>query len=186
MLAAWFGLLSLPPVCAAAQTGRPAPAPPPPPPQTAEPQRTTATFGDWTLRCEHPDGAAELCEVAQIVSANNQPVAQIAIGRTAHGEPLRLTFLVPANVSFPQPARFEAAGNHVADLTLDWRRCLPGGCLAGAALPDEAVRALRARTEPARISFVDGGGKPAAVPFSPKGLVPALDALAKEESGSHA
>ena len=50
------------------------------------------------------------------------------------------------------------------------------------ALSDEALRLLRGWTDAGRIAFQDGTGRTAVMPFSPRGLPQALDALAKEDA----
>lgn len=150
-----------------------APAPPP------EPQRTTATFADWTLRCVRPEGAPAACEVTQTIFDKSRPVAQTAIGRSSKSEQLRLTILVPSNILVTAGPRFQP-GEHDAPIDLTWRRCLPAGCLADAPLNDEQLRRVRALTVDGRITFKDGVGHDAVIPFAPKGLGPALDALARE------
>ncbi|WP_271023478.1 hypothetical protein [Rhizobium sp. RCAM05973] len=55
-------------------------------PVSSEPNTTTASFGDWTLRCQRVGEAGKatrVCEVAQAMQVQGQtaPVAQIAIGR---------------------------------------------------------------------------------------------------------
>src|SRR6187397_2814955 len=87
---------------AAAQTP---PAAPPAAPATVstDPAQTTATYGDWVLRCVRAgDGGTgpRVCEVVQtmVVQGHTQPVAQIAIGNDKSD--LRLTLLVPLAVSF--------------------------------------------------------------------------------------
>ena len=165
-----------------AQPPTPVPAPAAEPQRTpaAEPQRTTATFGDWTLRCVRPEHGAAACEVTQTVYDKSQAVAQTALGRPGRGEATRLTVLLPANVTLGTPPRLLGAESDPA-VELSWRRCLPAGCLADATLTDEQVRRLRARTDNGRLTFQDGAGRDAAIPFVPRGLAPALDALAKEE-----
>ena len=167
------------------QAQAPAPAPAAAPsqdaPSQAEPQRTTATFGDWTVRCVRPDKAAQLCEVTQTLYDKSQPVAQTALGRPARGEKMRLTVLVPANVTLATPPRLQGEETD-APLELTWRRCLRAGCLADATLSEDQLRRLRARTATSRIAFQDGAGRDAAIPFAPRGLTQALDALAKEDA----
>lgn len=68
-------------------------------------------------------------------------------------------------------------------MDLTWRRCLPGGCLADGAVSEDALRRVRGWTEPARVTFADGTGRIVALPFSPRGLTQALDALAKDDAG---
>jgi invasion protein IalB len=149
-------------------------------PESDVPQQTTATFGEWTLRCDHPRAAPKMCEVVQTLNNQGRPVAQIAIGRVARGQPMHLTILVPPSVTLDQVPQFTAAPDKPTELT--WRRCLPAGCLAETALSDDLLKRMRARAEPSQINFADGAGHAAGLPFSPRGLSQALDALVKEDA----
>lgn len=157
---------------------------PAPPPVSAEPQTTTARFGDWTLRCERSAAGVRVCEVANSVIATAQgqsgAIAQLAIGRIAKGEPLRLTLVLPNNVSLTALPRIAPDDKAKPWLEASWRRCLPGGCYADAPIEDATLNALKARAEPARLVFKDGAERDVALPFSTRGLTQALDALAKE------
>ena len=180
---------------ASAQPARPAPARPAPPaaatapavpatPAPATPQQTTAVFMDWVLRCTQLDPATKICEVVQGVQRDDKPVAQIALGHPGKAAPLQLTVLVPSSVTFgTAPVLLPGKeGEATAFAELTWRRCLPAGCLADVALTDDAQRRLRAWSDAGRIAFQDGTGRTAVMPFSPRGLPQALDALAKEEA----
>lgn len=151
----------------------------------ATPQQTTAVFADWTLRCTRAVAGPmqQFCEVVQSIQREDRPVAQIAVGRPAKGQPMQLTVLVPPSVSFGAPALLSTGRNgDAAVVDMVWSRCLPAGCIAGSVLADDALTRLRGWAEPGRITFQDGEGRAAALPFSPRGLAQALDALAREES----
>ncbi|TXN22066.1 invasion protein [Methylobacterium sp. WL9] len=168
----------------AGETAKPAAAPPAKPVPN-EPGATTASFGDWVLRCQR-GGSAEkpvrVCEVAQSmqVQGQNQPIAQIAIGRAGAGEPLQITVLLPPNVAFPSSVRLLSDEKDTGGYELVWRRCLPGACVADAAAKDDALKRWRAANEPGRIVFKNAGGQDVAIPLSWRGLPQALDALVKE------
>ena len=60
---------------------------PSPAPVPSEPQQTSASFGDWVVRCDHPAAtpqgpAKRVCEAAQSLMIKGQqgPIAQIAFG----------------------------------------------------------------------------------------------------------
>jgi invasion protein IalB len=174
---------------ALAQRSRAQPTPAPAPaaaadrpaaPAAPDPQRTTATFGDWTLRCVRPEHGTPTCEVGQTLLEKGQAVAQTAIGRPRAGEPIRLTVLVPVNVSFAAQPRLVGNDSEAGAIPLTWRRCVPTGCFADTALTDEQLGHLRARTENGRVLFQDASGREVPLPFGPRGLAQALDALAKE------
>ena len=70
-----------------------------------EPTSTTASFGDWVLRCQKVEGAAvtRLCEVAQslMVKGQSAPVAQIAMGCSSTSEWIRLVVIAPMKANYP-------------------------------------------------------------------------------------
>ena len=114
-----------------------------------------------------------------------QPVAVLALGRSAKGEPLRLVAQVPVNVQVTQAARLvlDQPGKQEAPLTLGFRNCSPRGCFADLELRDEAVlRRLRSRPAEAagRLEWRDATGAEASIPVSFRGFAPAYEALAKE------
>lgn len=153
-----------------------------PAPGTPEPQRTTATFTDWTLRCVRPDNQPARCEIDQVLSAEGKPVAQTAFSRARAGEPLTMVVVVPVNVSFVSQPRLVGSDSEAnsSPIFLTWRRCVPQGCMADASITEDQIKRLRSRTENARVLFQDAGGREATLPFGPRGLSQALDALAKE------
>ena len=184
-----FGVATLPARAQPPAPGAAAPAKPsapakPPAPVSAEPGATTASYGDWILRCQR-GGSAEkpvrVCEALQSmqVQGQNQPIAQIAIGRAGAGEPLQVAALLPPNVVFPSSVKVQADDKD-SGTDLAWRRCLPGACAANAPAKDDAIKRWRAATGSGRIVFRNAAGQEVAIPLSWRGLPQALDALAKE------
>ena len=151
-----------------------------PSPVAATPARTTASFADWTLRCDQPEGGPRTCEVAQAIGVQAQPnpIAQLAIGRAVRGQPLQLTLLLPVNVSFTRRPGLKSGNDAPIDLNLS--RCVPVGCFASTTITDEALRLLATRAEPGTISFKDAADRDVTLPLSLRGLTQALDAMAKE------
>lgn len=151
----------------------------------SEPQSTMASFGDWALRCVRQGEGAQAtrtCEVTQNIQVQGQqgPLAQIAFGRVQRTDPLRLTAVLPANVSFPSVVRVMLDEKDTQPFDLAWARCVPGACVAYGEPAQAVIQRFRARTEPARLIFKDSSGRDIAVPLSFRGLSQALDAMAKE------
>jgi invasion protein IalB len=176
-----------PPAAPAAPPVAPAGPPAAPPPATApvagDPAQTTATYGDWVLRCVRTgDGATatRVCEVVQtmVLQGQQQPVAQVAVGYDKAD--LRLTLLVPPAVSFSKVPTVSAQGGAAPKVDLAWRRCLPNGCFADVVVNADLLKTLRSRTDPLQIAFKDANERDATLPFSLRGLSASLDALAKE------
>ncbi len=151
--------------------------------------QTTATYGDWLLRCAQndPNKPGRTCEVVQTVMIQGQtaPFAQLAFGRLAPTEPLYFTAVLPTNITFPSMLRVAIDEKDPKPVDVAWTRCLPGGCFASLAMSDEVLTRWRAQAEGGRISFKNGAGQDTTVAISFRGLARALDALAKERSNPH-
>ena len=152
-------------------------------PVEAEPQSTSATFGDWVMRCNRMEvsgQAQRVCEVAQtiIIQGQQAPIAELAIGRIKKADPLRVTVALPINVSFPSAPQVNLDGQPSLELT--WQRCLPSGCFADATPKDDVFRGWRSAKTTGRIETKDAFGRNVVVTISFRGLAQALDALNKE------
>jgi invasion protein IalB len=158
----------------------PAPAASAPAPAGSDPAQTTATYGDWVLRCVRPEKGPHVCEVVQsmVVQGQQQPVAQVAVGYDKTD--LRFTLLVPPAISLSRGPTLGVANASAPHFDLAWRRCLPNGCFADVAVGAELLKTLRGHSDPMQIDFKDAAEREVKLPLSMRGLVPALDALAKE------
>jgi invasion protein IalB len=121
------------------------------------PSRTTASFGDWTLRCDRQADATppkRSCELGLTVqhSGDQSVLAQVAVGRPAAGEPLRFTAVLPANISVGTAPRLLVDAKDAGAVDLAWVRCLPGGCIATAGVSDDLLRKLKPPPTPASSS----------------------------------
>lgn len=173
--------LALLPAVAAAQA--PKPASKVLAPVAAKPDRTTANFGDWVLRCESVGSPAKrVCETAQGMTVQGQanPVAQVAIGVADAKGPRQITLAVPPNLAFAVKPQIVVTKAGVAPIDLTWQRCTPGACFASAPVADSVLAVWTAEVEPGRITFKDAADRDAALPLSFRGLPQALDALGKE------
>lgn len=154
-------------------------------PVSNEPETTTASFGDWTLRCSFVENAGQrlrLCEVIQSLTLQGQssPFAQIAIGRVGPKEPTKLTIVLPNNITLPSLVRFSIDEKDTSPMDLSWRRCLPGGCYADADLKDDMLGRWKLQSEKGQLQFDDAAGRKVTLPFSFRGLAQAVEALSKE------
>jgi invasion protein IalB len=154
--------------------------------------RTTATYDDWTVRCETipavpaqqgapAQPARKSCEMFQVTQVQGQPnpVTQIAIGRASKTEPLKLVMQVPVNLWLASGVKL-VYDEKQPGLSGAFKRCVPVGCFADVDLNDDLVKRMRARTEPGRLEFKDATQRDVAIPVSFKGFGQAYDALLKE------
>ena len=199
-LAAAF-LLAIAGGAAAQQPPRPAPAPRPPAapktapaPETAptqpapaaasqEPQHTTASYGDWVVRCDVLPGPPiqKNCDMEQLAQVQGQPnpISRVAIPLPPKGEGPRLFVQVPVNVSFVTPIKI-TADDKDAGVTTPFRRCLPAGCFGELDLKDDVQKKFRASAEPGKIIYKDAADRDVAIPVSFKGFAQAYEALLKQ------
>jgi invasion protein IalB len=156
-----------------------------PPPVSAEPQNTSATYGDWILRCARANDGNHACEVIQPfqmqVQGQSQPIGQLAIGhRSANAkEPMHVTFLITPGISFPSDVRLMSDDKDTQPVVLDWSSCSPSICRADGEFKDDQLKRWKAATANGKLIFKLTTGQPFTIPVSVRGLAQALDALPK-------
>ncbi|WP_439493683.1 invasion associated locus B family protein [Bosea sp. (in: a-proteobacteria)] len=169
---------------------QPAAPPAAPPPVSATPERTTASYGDWTLRCERPGlpaGASHICEIEQAITVQGQqaPIAQIAFGRIQKSDPLKATIVLPPNATLSSPVMRTTGEKDQKLLDTSWQRCLPIDCREELPLRDELLRWLPVISEPGAILFKDAYGLDIRRPLSCRGLAQALICWAMNRLARH-
>src|SRR5690348_14311056 len=74
----------------------------PAPQSQPNPQRTTATYDDWVVRCEIQVGPPQqkVCDMAQLAQVQGQtnPISRVGIPKPAKGEAVKLVIQLPVNV----------------------------------------------------------------------------------------
>jgi invasion protein IalB len=141
----------------------------------AAPDRTTETFGDWSIVCSAGGGGERSCEVntSIVLRGQSAPFAQIAVIRPAKDKPIQLIALVPVNITTASPVKITGdAGKN--ELILPFRSCVSGGCVAGTEVSKEQLQTL-GKTQ-GQLALVDASGKPVSVQFSLHGFDLALEA----------
>jgi invasion protein IalB len=177
------------PTAASPAPSAPQAAPPQPStdsgPVSSQPQATTASFGDWVMRCRRIDntpGSATSCEVAQTLHVQGQgPIAEIAFGIPPGKDSsagMRVVVVLPNNVTFAGPVLM-SIDEKDKPIELTYRRCLPTGCFADTDARDDILARWRAQAGRGRLAFKDGANRDIVLPFSFRGLAQALDAMAK-------
>jgi invasion protein IalB len=156
------------------------------PPVSSEPRVTTASYGDWLLRCQRvgeTEKAVRICEVVLTIQSGvpqQAPVAELAFGRLSKTDPYRITAHLPTNIALPSSVKFSFGDKDPRQQELAWRSCAPVGCFADGAIGETQWRTLHGLTDPGALEFTDAVGRPVKLPVSFRGLAQAMDALAKE------
>jgi invasion protein IalB len=127
-----------------------------------------------------PEQPQQVCEVAQSLEVKGQGVvAQIALGRLPGKSPMRMTIVLPPNISLASGVRVGLGDKDENAAELAWKRCLPGGCVAEMDIRDDVLRLWRAQAGAGQIRYVLASAQPLSLGFSFRGLAVALDNLAK-------
>lgn len=150
------------------------------PAEPAGPSSTTATYGDWTVRCVPPPrdpAGAKVCEVTQAIRVEDRPgiMAQVAFGAWPKDGPLRVVVQLPNGVFLPPGVRLLPQEGATAGIDLAYSTCLQG-CFADAAISASMLATLTGAKGPARLEFVNNARSRVALPVSLDGLKAALDA----------
>jgi invasion protein IalB len=168
-----------------AQAQRPAPPAPAAPAAggVSQPDNTTATYGDWVLRCQQGVGTTRVCEIVQTVEQQGQrgPVALVAVGRPVKGEPYKLVVQVPPNLTLGNNAGVRVSGGEKEDVLALFQRCTPAGCFGEANLSDEAFKRWRGLSEAGQLRYQDAAKREVTLPISFRGFTAATDALVREQ-----
>jgi len=172
---------------AQAPAQRPAQRPPgqaqatPAPGAVSPPDNTTASYGDWVLRCQQ-SVAARVCEIVQTLEQQGQrgPIALVAIGRPVKDEPIKLVIQVPPNLALGDKVSIRVVVADKDEAVAVFQRCLPAGCFAEATLSDDTLKRWRGFGEAGQMRYLDAGRREVALPLSFRGFQAAAEALQRE------
>lgn len=152
------------------------------PAATEKPAATTATYGDWVVRCSSPPQGEKVCEAATGIQMKVQGqmrlLAQIVVGRAGKNQPVRLVVQLPNGVFLPPGATLFLDEQAKSGIQAVYSVCTRG-CFADSALAPEQLASLKSAKGPGRLEFVEGNRKRVAAPISFLGLNAALETALK-------
>ncbi len=93
-----------------------------------------------------------------------------------------MTIALPPNVSLSSKVRVSVTDKDENPCEVEWKRCLPGACVAEGEVRDDLVRTWRAQTGGGQIHYPLASAQLLGLNFSFRGLAVALDNLAKGAS----
>lgn len=153
----------------------------PAPGAVSQPDNTTASYGDWVMRCQQ-SVAARVCEIVQTLEQQGQrgPIALVAIGRPVKSEPIKLVIQVPPNLALGDKVSVRVVVAEKDEAVAVFQRCLPGGCFAEASLSDDIFKRWRGFSEAGQMRYLDAGKREVTLPLSFRGFPAAAEALLRE------
>lgn len=141
--------------------------------ESAQPVQTTATFGDWTVRCRKVSKQNDkLCEMIQVVPAKNKQgaIANLAVGRLPGDEKIRLVIQLPIGVHLPSDVDMKIGDEAIAKA--EFQSCYSSFCLARADLDVAALKRMK-DAKSMTVSFKDRAEKNASISVSLSGFTAA-------------
>jgi invasion protein IalB len=156
---------------------------PQPAPAEQTPQRTTATYGDWVVRCDIQPGppAQKICAMEQLAQVQGQPnpISRVAVPLPAKGAAAKLIVQLPVNVSLSTAVKIMSDSKDPG-ISAPFKTCVPAGCFADIDLKDDMQKKFRTAAEGGKLQFKDAAEHDVAIPLSFKGYGQAFDALLKQ------
>ena len=143
------------------------------------PQRTSATYGDWTVSCAIPANGSKSCGLIQLVKQGNVAAAQISLGRSSKSGHFTATVQIAANVWLATGLKIAFADDTPA-LSAPFEWCLSVRCLAEFDLVEADVKKLRSQKEPARLVYKNALQADVMLPVTFVGFDDAMNALEKQ------
>lgn len=109
-----------------------------------QPSQTTATFGNWTVRCNTVAKTSEkVCEMVHLIQSKEKKgaLANVAIGKLPGQSAFRIVVQLPLDNRLAQPVELSVGGKSL--VTLPYETCFPAFCVAGGEFPDAASEAFK-------------------------------------------
>lgn len=104
------------------------------------PQRTTATFDDWTVTCVGE--TQKTCEITSAQPDQGQGIAsQITISRVSNGQSLKISVQIPPNVWLSSGITL-SGDSKSGGIVAPFRWCVSGRCLADVEVKQEQIEKL--------------------------------------------
>jgi len=118
-----------------------------------EPQRTTATYDEWTASCEliPPEGKRS-CQLLQehTLSGSARPISRTTIRLPSKAGTFTIAIEVPSNVWISDGVKLKA-DDDVSSLSAPFKWCNGQRCVAEADMSDAAIQKLRKATLPSNL-----------------------------------
>ena len=177
--------------------------------ETKTPSSTTATFGDWIVRCrtiklsekqaatQNPESNKNICEMVHTINVSTmdkrtgkpskpQLLAQVALGKLPNSKNFKVVYQVPSAVWLREAiaVRFAADSKNIAKAASNYmHKASYFRCIANACLADadlsDDMLTAIMSSKVSQISFKDGSKRTINIPMSLKGFKEAFASLRK-------
>lgn len=144
------------------------------------PTLTTATFGNWTVRCRPQQDDNSVCEMVQDIQAGNNAgtLANLALGRLPGDDNLRMIIQLPLGVNLSDGIEISAGESASANATFE--TCFPNLCVAQTIVTADLLDAFKAG-DSLTVVFKDRAKRPVSFSASLDGFTAAYESSMQEK-----
>ena len=147
------------------------------PSRAAEPEQTTATYEEWTVRCAARTETPP-CDMLQVAISqeDGRQVLRLSLAHLGEGDRIGMQALIPLGVRVSGGVLVQVDGEAVAFEGFGFTRCEPGGCFIEGVI-DEASLGAFMRGQEGALAVLDSAGRPRAVRLGFAGFTAAFKAM---------
>ena len=144
--------------------------------EAAEPAQTTATYGEWTVRCVARE-ALPPCDMLQVAVAQDSGRQVLRLSLAHLGEDrIGVQAWVPLGVMVSAGAMVRADGKRVELPGFGFTRCEGSGCFIEAIVPEASLAPFK-RGREGVVAMLDSAGNPRGTRLGFSGFTAALEAM---------
>ena len=154
-----------------------------PPAPAAQPEQTTATYGEWTVRCAGHEGLPP-CDLLQVAVAQDdgRQVLRLSLAHLGDGDRIGVQAWVPLGVRVSGGVLVQVDGETVELEGFGFTRCEPGGCFIEGVVDEGSLSAFK-RGKEGVLVVLDGGGSPRVTRLGFVGFTAGLEAMKSRNLG---
>ena len=145
--------------------------------EAAEPAQTTATYGEWTVRCVAREELPP-CDMLQVAveQASGRQVLRLSLAHLGEGDRIGVQAWVPLGVMVSAGVLVQADGQEVDLAGFGFTRCEGSGCFIEGIVPEAALAPFK-RGKEGGLVVLDGAGNPRGSRLGFSGFIAALEAM---------
>ena len=145
--------------------------------RSAEPEQTTATYGEWTVRCVAREELPP-CDMLQVAveQASGRTVLRLSLAHLGEGGRIGVQAWVPLGVWVSAGVQIQADGQEVELAEFDFTRCEGSGCFIEGVVEESSLAPFK-RGKEGGLVVLDSTGAPRGVRLVFTGFTAALEAM---------
>ena len=145
--------------------------------RSAEPEQTTATYGEWTVRCVARE-ALPPCDMLQVAmeQGSGRTVLRLSLAHLGERDRIGVQAWVPLGVWVSAGVQIQADGQEVVLAGFGFTRCEGSGCFIEGVVEESSLAPFK-RGKEGGLVVLDSAGSPRGVRLGFSGFTAALETM---------